>query len=228
VILHDRDTIFRRTKRAVLHLIAAIGWGCVLLSGNCAAQTAEPGPVRVGDRWTYETKDAATGDIRHAATVVVVDTTDEEITTRVSVRGKDRPNTVVVDRYWGGIDNGTWKYRPAGIAIVKPPLQVGKEWRGQSTNTNMQTGVSLNTSGVAKVVASEKITSPAGTFDTYRIEINLTEVDTKDQTKSAKVRHVFWYAPAVNRWVKSTYELRFEGRLRDSTVEELTAYARKP
>ncbi len=191
-------------------------------------QSDAPGPVRVGDRWTYETKDAGTGDIRHATTVLVVDTTDKEITTRVSVRGKDRPNTVVVDRYWGGIDNGTWKQRPAGIAIVKPPLQVGKEWRGQSTSTNMQTGVSLNTSGVAKVVASEKVTSPAGTFDTYRIEIKVTQVDTKDQTKSAKVKHVFWYAPAVNRWVKSTYELRVEGRVRDSTVEELTQYSRKP
>jgi hypothetical protein len=214
--------------RAVLHVIAAIGLGCILLSSSSAGETAEPVPVRVGDRWTYETKDAATGDIRHVSTVVVVEITDKEITTRVGARGMDRPNTVILDRYWGGIDNGTWKVRPAGIAIVKPPLEVGKEWRGQNSSTNIQTGVSLSNSGVARVVASEKVTTPAGTFDTYRIETDVTQVNTKDQTKSAKVKHVFWYAPAVNRWVRSTYELRFEGRLRDSTVEVLTAYARNP
>jgi hypothetical protein len=214
--------------RAVLHLIAAIGLGCILLSGDSSAQTAEPIPVRVGDRWTYESKDAATGEIRNVYTVVVAEITDKEITTRVSARGMDRPNTVILDRYWGGIDNGTWKVQPAGIALVKPPLQVDKEWRGQFSSTNVQTGVSLNSSGVARVVASEKVTTPAGTFDTYRIAIDVTQVNTNDQTKSAKVKQVFWYAPAVNRWVKSTYELRFEGRLRDSTLELLTAYARNP
>jgi hypothetical protein len=32
----------------------------------------------------------------------------------------------------------------------------------------------------------------------------------------------------VNRWVKKRTEGRYEGRVRDSYVEELTDYSRKP
>ena len=39
---------------------------------------------------------------------------------------------------------------------------------------------------------------------------------------------VLWYAPSVNRWVRRTYKLQVEGRLRSSNTEELTDYSRKP
>jgi hypothetical protein len=55
------------------------------------AQTADPGPVRVGDRWSYDIKDDATGDLRHAITIVVVEVSDKEVTTRLSLKGRDRP-----------------------------------------------------------------------------------------------------------------------------------------
>src|SRR5262245_64680939 len=44
----------------------------------CAAQTPDPGPVRVGDRWSYDIKDALTGNLRNAITVVVAETNDKE------------------------------------------------------------------------------------------------------------------------------------------------------
>jgi hypothetical protein len=37
-----------------------------------------------------------------------------------------------------------------------------------------------------------------------------------------------WYAPTVNRWVRKTYKMQMEGRLRESQTEELTDYSRKP
>jgi hypothetical protein len=40
--------------------------------------------------------------------------------------------------------------------------------------------------------------------------------------------HVMWYAPAINRWVKRTYEGRAAGRVRESSLEELTDYSRQP
>ena len=208
---------------AVVGLAALLSWG-----GPCAAQTADPGPVRVGDRWSYDIKDDATGDLRHAITIVAVEVSDKEVTTRISLKGKDRPPRVFVfDLDWGRIDDGVWKYRPSEIGI-RLPLQVGKQWRSDANATNMQTGASLRASGVAKVVGQEQVTTPAGTFDTYRVEATVRQVDTRDQTKSATVTYVFWYAPAVNRWVKKKLEARSEGRLRDSFSEELTEYSRKP
>jgi len=203
-------------------LAMLLGW-----FGYCAAQTAEPGPVRVGDRWSYDIKDEATGDLRHAVTVVVVDVNDKEITARTTIRGKDRPQTMVFDLDWGRIDDGAWKLRPSGIGI-KGPLQVGKEWRSDANAMNLQSGVAFRASGVAKVMAQEQITTAAGTFDTYRIDATVRMVNTRDQTKSSIWSFVFWYAPAVNRWVKRTTQAHFEGRLRDSYVEELTEYSRKP
>jgi hypothetical protein len=192
-----------------------------------AAQVAEPEPVHVGDRWSYDVKDDLTGDLRHSVTVVVVEVGDKEITTRVTIRGKDRPQTMVFDRDWGRIDDGAWKLNPAGIGIKKP-LQVGKEWRSDANAMNLQSGVAFRASGVAKVTAEEKVTTPAGTFDAYRIDTTVRLVNTRDQTKSSTWTFVFWYAPAVNRWVKRKTESRYEGRLRDSYVEELTEYSRKP
>ena len=198
----------------------------LFLHADSAAQTAEPGPIRAGDRWSYEIKDDLTGDLRHAVTVVVVDITDNEITTRTAIRGKDRPQTMVFDLDWGRIDDGAWRLQPSGIGI-KRPLQVGKEWRSDANAMHLQSGVAYRASGVAKVMGEEQITTAAGTFDTYRIETTVRLVNTRDQTKSSTWTFVFWYAATVNRWVKRKTEARYEGRLRDSYVEELTEYSRK-
>jgi hypothetical protein len=67
----------------------------------------------------------------------------------------------------------------------------------------------------------------AGTFDTFRIEAKGRQLGANNQM-SFLTTQVFWYAPAVNRWVKRTFEARSEGRNRDSVSEELTSYFRKP
>lgn len=209
-------------RLAAISLVGLFCW-----PGPCAAQANDPGPVRFGDRWSYVVKDGATGDLRHDVTFVVAEVNDKEITTRLSFRGRDRPQTVIFDPHWGPIDNGVWQHRPSGIGI-RGPLQVGKEWRSQHQSKNLRSGAALSTSAVAKVVGQEQVSTPAGTFDTYRVDVQMRQVNANDQTKSSTLSHVLWYAPAVNRWVKRVEEVRFEGRLRDSFVEELTEYSRRP
>jgi len=200
----------------------------LLLVSYCAAQAVDPGPIRVGDRWSYDIKDALTGDLRLAVTIVAAEINEKEITTRTSVRGKDRPNTIVFNPDWGRIDDGVWKHRPSDLLGIKKPLQIGKQWRAEGNSTNVQTGVAMQTSGLAKVVGQEQITTPAGMFDTFRVELTVRQINTKDQTKSTTLTVVLWYAPAINRWVRKNTEVRFEGRLRDSFSDELTEYSRKP
>jgi hypothetical protein len=203
----------------------------LLLVSYCAAQTVDPGPIRVGDRWSYGTKDALTGDLRQAVTIVAAEINEKEITTRISARGRDgrdRPMTIVFNPDWGRIDDGVWKHRPSDLLGIKKPLQVGKQWRAEGNSTNLQTGVAMQTSGLAKVVGQEQITTPAGMFDTFRVELTVRQINTKDQTKSVTLTVVTWYAPAINRWARKSTEVRFEGRLRDSFNDELTEYSRKP
>jgi hypothetical protein len=199
----------------------------LLLAGSGAAQSADPGPIRIGDRWSYDIKDDLTGDLRQTITVVVVDINDQEITTRVNARGKDHPQTMVYDLDWGRIDDGAWKLRPSGIGIKKP-LQAGKEWRSDANAINLQSGAALRATGAAKVVGQEQVTTPAGTFDTFRVDMTVRMINTKDQTRSQTWTFVLWYASAINRWVRRKAEWRSEGRLRDSYSEELTDYSRKP
>jgi hypothetical protein len=200
----------------------------LLLVCYCASQTVDPGPVRVGDRWSYDIKDALTGDLREAVTIVVGEVTEKEITTRNSVRGRERPRTFVFDHDWARIDDGVWKHRPNDLLAIKKPLEIGKQWRAEGNSTNIQNGVAMQTSGLGKVVGKEQITTPAGTFDTFRVELTVRQINTRDQTKSTTLNSVVWYAPAINRWPKRQTEVRAEGRVRDSFIDELTEYSRRP
>jgi len=58
----------------------------------------------------------------------------------------------------------------------------------------------LSCNRAAKVVEQEQITTPAGTFDTFRVDMTVRMINTKDQTRSQTWTFVHWYAPAVNRW----------------------------
>jgi len=209
------------------HIMAIALVASVFCSGTWAAQSDDPGPVRVGDRWSYDLKDGATGDLRQAFTYVVAEINDREIITRLTPKGhENRTQTVVYDLNWAIVDNGDWQYRPGEVGI-KTPLHIGKEWRWDVNAKNMRDGRAFRTTGVVKVVGKEQVTTQGGFFDTFRVEAKGRLVSASDQ-RSTMVSHVFWYAPAINRWVKRTFETRSEGRLRDSVTEELTGYSRKP
>ena len=209
------------------HVAAIVLVALILWPKHCAAQTDNPGPVRVGDRWSYDLKDTATGDLRQTFTLVVFEVNDKEIIARSTIKGaENRPQTAIFNLNWGLIDNGVWQYRPNEISINQP-LQVGKEWRYEVSAKNMRDGSAWNTTGVAKVVGQEKVTMAVGTFDTFRIEVKGRQVGAKDQ-RSFLTTQVFSYAPAVNRWVRRTFEARSDGRNRDSVAEELISYSRRP
>ena len=199
----------------------------VFASGAAGAQHAAKVDVRVGDRWSYELKDAATGDLRHSATILVVDVTDKEINTQITLVGRDRPLMYIYGRDWGRIQDANWKFQPPEGGF-KFPLKVGAEWRAETAARHLSKGTGLQGSTADKVLGEEKVTTAAGTFDTYKVQRVLRQTDSNDQTKGSVTTATYWYAPAVNRWVKRTLEVRYEGRVRDSTIEELTAYSRKP
>jgi hypothetical protein len=198
------------------------------LACRASAQTADLAGVQPGDRWVYEVKDEITGDVKATTTVVVLDVSEGEITARVSVRGASRPQQIVYDRSWSRIDDGTWKFRPSDGTGIQTPLQTGKAWRFENKATHFQNGTALTTTGQSKVVGEEKLTTSAGTFDTFKVETTMRQINSNDQTKAANVTVALWYAPSINRWVRKTYKVQIEGRLRDSHTEDLTDYSRKP
>jgi hypothetical protein len=203
--------------------LVTLGFVC-----EAPAQVADIAGVLPGDRWVYEVTDEVTGDIKQTMTVVVLDVSEKEINTRVSTRGAAGPRQIVFDRGWSRIDDSSWKYTPSDGTGIKMPLQVGQDWRFDSRATNFHNGTAMSVNGQSKVVGKERLTTSAGTFDTFKIETTARQINANDQTKGSTLISTLWYAPTVNRWVRKTYKLQVEGRLRESQTEELTDYSRKP
>jgi hypothetical protein len=211
------------TKWLLTCLLVTFGYIC-----EAPAQVADIAGILPGDRWVYELTDEITGDVRATTTVVVLDVSKSEINTRVSTRGSASPRQIVFDRTWNRIDDSVWKYRPSDGMGIAMPIEVGKEWRFENKATHLRNGTALAQTGQSKVVAKEKITTTAGSFDAFKIETMIRQVNANDQTRAATFAVALWYAPSVNRWVRRTYQLQVEGRLRESQTEELTDYSRKP
>jgi hypothetical protein len=192
-----------------------------------AASEILDGP-RQGDRWTYELKDNVTDEVKATITNTVVDVTDKEIVTRASFRGQSNQQTVIFDHNWNRVDDMVWKWTPNDGLGIKTPLAVGKEWRHESTSSNMTNGTILRTAVDAKVVGKESVTTKAGTFDVFKVVYTVRQTNTHDSTKSSNSTVDLLYAPLVNHWVKRRAVVRVEGRLRDDTTLELVDYSRKP
>ena len=212
-----------RTSRFLLILAIALA-----MATPGSSQAPDLAGVLPGDRWTYDVTDEMTSDLKYVFTVVVVDVSEKEINTRVTSRGAQRPRQIVFDRGWSRIDDDLWKYQPSDGTGIQMPLQLGKSWRFEGNGKNFQNGTTVRTSGQSKVTAEEKITTSAGTFETFKIETVVRHVNSNDQTKTGTLTSTLWYAPSINRWVRKTYKMQMEGRLRESQTEDLTDYSRKP
>ena len=220
-------------------LLATIG--LLALAGAAKAQTSgqPPAPAeqassqetmeepQIGDHWTYEVRDEITGDLKSTITHTITDISPTEIGIRLAVLGKPDVGFQSYDRSWDMITNGVWRSTPNDGMGIRAPLAVGKSWPVKATDFNSTSGVSLKRTGTAKVTAQENLTTRAGTFDTYKIEIAIESRNSNDTTKKYLAEQQIWYAPSINHWVKRAYVGRSDGRVRDRSMVELIEYGRR-
>jgi hypothetical protein len=183
--------------------------------------------AQTGDHWTYELRDDITGDIKSTITNTVTDVSNSEIGTRITQLGNSNSGYQTFDRSWNLTNNGIWRYSPNDGTGIRPPLAVGKSWSFKSTDLNSTAGISWKRSGTTKVVAQESVTTRAGTFDTFKIETSFQIQNSNDPTKKAQAMQQVWYAPTINHWVKRSFVLRSDGRVRDKSTIELVEYGRQ-
>jgi hypothetical protein len=180
-----------------------------------------------GDHWTYEVRDDITGDIKSTITNTVTDVSGADVSIRVGVLGNPNSGYQTFDHSWNLINNGIWRYSPNDGTGVRAPLTAGKTWSIRGIDVNTTAGVSWKRSGTAKVVAQESVTTRAGTFDTFKIEISLQFQNANDPTKKYQAVFQTWYAPVIDHWVKRSFVSRFDGRVRDKNTTELVEYGRR-
>lgn len=204
--------------------------GLVALSPNTAAAQAvarATDEVRIGDRWTYDSKDEITGLPTETFTHTVTEISPNEVVVVGTTRGRNGSTILIYDHEWSRLSTSTFKYKPNDGKGIHLPLKVGQESRSNYETRNIQTGGAWKDSIKSKVAAQETITTPAGTFETFRIETQMHEISATDPSRSWEFQVTRWYAPQVNRWVRWTSTTKTQGRTTASRSEELVEYARK-
>ena len=218
--------------------LAAVG--LVLSASALTAQTPNPAPAatdsstqetmenpQVGDHWTYEFTDNISGDVKSISTNTVTDLTDSQIGLRTTWAGHSNSNSQTYDRSWNLLNSGVHRYSPNDGTGIQAPLTVGKTWSVKSTDINSTSGLIAKRTGTSKVTAQESVTTPAGTFDTLKIETSFQLQNTNNVTDKAQLVIQTWYAPAIDHWVKRSVTSRFHGRVTANNSVELVDYGRR-
>ena len=117
------------------------------------------------------------------------------------------------------------KFEPA-IEIYRFPMKVGDSWKARSEAVAL-TGSRSRFELDVKVAAQEKITTPGGEFDTYRVEVSgwINGVSWQGAIRTAQT---IWYAPAIGRMVKTDYKDYRNSSLNTSTLTEIKSHKPGP
>jgi len=182
---------------------------------------------QVGDHWTYEYRDDITGDLKSTYTNTVTDISANEISLRNNVIGNSNFGYTTYDHSWNRTTNGDWRFSPTDGGGIRTPLAVGKTWSVKANDLNNTAGAVWKRSVTTKVVAQESVTTRAGTFDTFKLEMTFELQNTKDPTKKSQEIAQAWYAPAIDHWVKMSSVTRADGHVRSKGSTELIEYGRR-
>lgn len=112
------------------------------------------------------------------------------------------------------------------IPQVRFPLTVGQSWKAAydmhtPNQTRSRAEVDL------KVVGAEKLSTPAGEFDTVRIEQS-GWVNGVSWQGSVRIVQELWFAPAIGRMVRTDFRSFRDGRPWEHTVTVLKSFKPAP
>ena len=158
---------------------------------------------------------------------VVTEVSPKEVVVNLTFRGQNGSSLMVYDHDWNRLEQqSNVKFRPHDGQGIRPPLTVGKEWRADYEARVTQTGAATKGSVMSKVVGRETVTTPAGTFDTFKIETRVQSLNASDPSQLSQFENVTWYAPQINHWVRRKLIVKIRNRTQSSTSEELTDFSR--
>ena len=184
----------------VMTLMAAI----MMAEGIAAAQVQElnvadtPSLVQ-GDTWTVRYSDGSRGKrkfLKEDAGILAFEVSHISKNGEVSqgILHPTRDLSIVKMLSIDGTEHRRFDPHSLGLQF---PLAVGKEWQDRCQRFDQGRVVGTFV-GTFKVVGTEAVVGPAGTFQTYRVE-----GQTCDLQDRAKIwRFIHWYAPEVRMEVK--------------------------
>ena len=201
----------------------ASGGGAEL--SRAAQDVVAPAPqYRVGDRWVYRVdqafRNAPDYDETHEVTGVGADGVTVRVTAQIGNTAVDRverwpaPGLVAqgalldieTRRFANPLER--WRY----------PLRTGESWNQWVEQVNETGGTRGRINRYVRVAGSDRVATPAGTFDALRM-IVIMRLDDEDAFRYAtQCSNIVWYAPAVRATVREERhaEYREKGSGRES------------
>jgi hypothetical protein len=206
-------------RRLLLIFFAAVG-----ILANAWAHSSEGIPdVHIGDMWKYHSIDGYTNETTLEFSHRIVKLNDKEITIQLRNKNVSATKLQFFTREWNSLDSGGTTFEPY-YPEYKFPMSVGAFWNQEYKSSDTH-GAMCSSFVRAKVVALEKVTVPAGTFDAYRIEREIEARSAGADANFTTGRIITWYAPAAKKYVRREEVIISHGRERSKKVDELIEYS---
>lgn len=195
-------------------LCLLVATGSFLLLGGCATTVGTPGPpaaapdYRVGDRWVYRVTDGFRNRVTWEETYQVTTASPQAIVVSVRAKGASvddsrtetwsAPGIVVAGAVF---DNDTRRFEPP-LERYRFPLVGGAYWNQEVRDANHDSRPYAGVRRAVRVGGYERITTPAGTFDAIRLQVDMRLDDEAFWRWPTECTYVLWYAPAVGMTVR--------------------------
>ena len=198
-------------------LAAAIGFSLASVAVAANAQTVDRPDTKVGDQWkfaVYYTVPSSTPNRVWLITSV----------SAAGIEGTENGEPLRLTPEMNVIESPRTK--ESNPKLLAFPLEVGKRWRYSSDWVFKPKGSNGKSIVEVTVVAYEKVTVPAGEFDSFKLisKEALSGTSPIGSQYAGETTRTYWYAPAARAIVKSISHNPYLG---PSTVE-LVALAIHP
>lgn len=203
-------------------LLAAMSGGAMTLAyAQVQFPVGLPAP-KVGDTAKYRTVDLWNNKELSTIQIELVEIQKDRFATRVMTSTAPEPRTNYFTREWQpcrAMRNGD---QTVCTGPFKFPMQLGNKHTYEKLPWTNGNGYSTAT---CEVKADEKVSVPAGVFDTVRIECAGFWNAVFGSTFRGPLTEVFWYAPTIGRQVKSQYiDYQGSGPIHNKTQTELIEF----
>lgn len=203
--------------------------GLAVLPAFALAQSLERPVLSVGDHWVYRHVERMSGSHETSREFRVVEKLPDGYRIESIRSDRAEPVTGIYD-----LDLNLEERSADGGRLPRRdyswPLTPGKTWPLEYTEDSAAHSDRRYTYRLkARVEGVEKVTVPAGTFDTVRVRVSGSYTRSNDN-RSAPVDYIFWYSPEVKRAVRTHYQRgQFTTRVRENDfLRELTSYKVAP
>jgi hypothetical protein len=188
------------SRRLLLATVIAVA--CLVelppASAQGSALSGEAPQVKVGDSWRWVRSDRRTG-VKEAETTRTITSVTAQ---RIEASEDAGPAVFTADM--SALETAAWvRSEPARFADF--PLAVGKKWSFKFTQTGKTSRYATRSQYDAEVVGTEKVKTPAGEFDTFKV-VSKGFWNSETSSRSGRAAVTIWYAPAVRTSVRTEFE----------------------